>query len=201
MIKNSIIKLFVLFTLIGTILIGSTNSYFNDVDTLNSNTASAGCWGTTTTPELKYPTNGFTSDYIWSINPYFDWNDSVTCSSKTVSYIFEIYRYSNLSGLVYQSGLLNDSIIQNSAIFDISIIPGSYYWRVRSFDGDAWSDWSNTWTLNIPYLDLMPTSTPIPTFTPTPICTPIITTTDNTLITQLEINITSTPQPNDIILN
>jgi len=42
----------------------------------------------------------------------------------------------------FSSILINYSSPANSVFFDVNLVPGTYYWRVQSFNGDGSSSWS-----------------------------------------------------------
>jgi len=143
MIKISL-KLITILIFLGIIRIGTTNAYFVDSETSIGNTMTAGCWSGPAIPELIFPSNGYIAkvNSTWSLNPYMDWADSWACPNKQISYQYESYYDSNLNNLAYRSNMLSNSRIPAGGTAD-----GSYYWRVRAFDGDNWSGWSTVWLL------------------------------------------------------
>lgn len=154
--KLRIIKLVVLFLLLIIPQIGTSNAYYFDQATISGITVTAGCWSSPSKPTLIYPSNGYVANIgsDWLANPYMDWSDSWVCPDKTVSYQYESYYDSNLTNLAYRSiPLLNNSTIPAPGTSD-----GNYYWRVRAYDGEKWSDWSDVWLLTVDR-----TPAPVPT--------------------------------------
>lgn len=149
--------------LIGLNNIGLTNSSFVDTEVSAGNTFTAGCWAAPFKPTLLSPANGYVAKIgsAWLSDPYMDWSDSWVCPGKTVSYQYESYSDSGLTTLVYRSDpLLTDSRIPASGTPD-----GTYYWRVRAYDGGQWGDWSDVWLLTVDqhapdtFIDSGPTGT------------------------------------------
>jgi len=142
--KNITVKLLLLVIIIGSVQIKLTNSFFNDTKTLVGNTLTAGCWSPPEIPQLIYPANGYLAGPTsgWYLNPYQDWSDSWVCPGKSLTYQYESYLDASLTHLAYRSGPLTNSRIPAPGTPD-----GSYYWRVRAFDGDNWSGWSSVWLL------------------------------------------------------
>ncbi|MEX1112502.1 MAG: lamin tail domain-containing protein [Candidatus Andersenbacteria bacterium] len=107
-----------------------------------------GCWAKPTVPEHIYPPDGTTANLgsAWLDDPYVDWEDSIaTCPLSTaIQYQYQSYHDEALTSLAYQSGLLANSTIPAPNTPD-----GAYYWRVRSFDGYTYSDWSEPWLLTV----------------------------------------------------
>jgi len=145
--KTRIIKVIILIFLFSLTQIGFTNAYFFDKETSIGNTMTAGCWSPPSKPTLIYPSNGYVANAgsDWLANPYMDWNDSWVCPDKTVSYQYESYHDSGLTNLAYRS----NPLLTNSTIPAPGTPDGNYYWHVRAFDGEKWSEWSDTWLLTV----------------------------------------------------
>lgn len=141
--KTQLLTLLLVIT-IGTSLLAveDSSAYYSSSVIVSGVSLSMGCWAVPTTPTLISPAN----DYMaipgsdWIAHPLMDWSDSWVCPDKTVSYQYESYRDSGLSQLAYRSGLLSQSNIPAPGTPD-----GDYYWRVKAFDGEKWSDWSTVW--------------------------------------------------------
>ncbi len=148
--KNLLLKAYPLICLFLLMSIGSTNSYFNDSQSLLSNSISAGCWDSPSIPVLTYPSNGYTAfkDSEWDLNPYMDWSDSISCNGGAVTYQYESYHDEALTSLAYRSGWLSESMINAPGTPN-----GHYFWRVRASDGVDVSDWSNLSLLTVSRLE------------------------------------------------
>jgi len=145
--KIRIIKILSLIFLLGITRVDPTNSYFLDREVSTGNVVIAGCWSPPSAPTLIYPANGYVASASsdWLANPYMDWGDSWVCPDKTVSYQYESYRDSALTNLAYRS----NPLLVNSTIPAPGTPDGDYYWRVRAYDGEKWSEWSETWLLTV----------------------------------------------------
>lgn len=88
-------------------------------------------------PQLVFPYNNYTCD---STSILFQWNP-VTGSA---SYHFQIATDINFSTIVYQ----NNTLLNNQVLIS-SLTPGTYFWRVNSFDGFTSSPWSVVFKMNI----------------------------------------------------
>ena len=166
--KNLTIKIILVAILIGLTQIKITNSFYLDSEKSIGNILTTSCWTGPIAPELLSPSNGYIAGptSTWYLNPVMDWNDSWACPGKTVQYQYESYSDSGLTNRLYQSSLLNNSTISAAGTPD-----GSYYWRVRAFDGEYWSDWSGAWLLVVDSThveSLVSISEPTVTLSPTP---------------------------------
>jgi len=144
-IKERLFKLLVGLLIFSVPNIGVSGAYFTDQASITGNTVSTGCWAKPTTPQLVYPENNYFAGpgSEWLDNPYMDWSNSTTsCPGRTIAYQYESYHDEGLTSLAYRSGLLVQSMIPAPGTPD-----GTYYWRVRSYDGVNWSDWSEVWLL------------------------------------------------------
>lgn len=144
MIRNIFILIF--FSSILVLKINSTNALFSDTERATLKINSVICQGPPSIPQLSYPEDGYIAYPFtdWRLDPYMDWNDSWGCPGKIISYQYESYKDEDLTNLAYRSGWLNISEIPapNTPI-------GTYYWRVRAFDGELLSDWSEAWLLTV----------------------------------------------------
>ena len=124
----------------------TTEASLVDTELTTGNIMSAGCWSAPSVPNLIYPTNGYIANTssAWYSNPYMDWSDSWVCPDKVVTYQYESYLDSGLTTLAYRSGSLNNSRIDAPGTPD-----GTYYWRVRAYDSETWSEWSTTWVITV----------------------------------------------------
>jgi hypothetical protein len=134
---------------VSTSNIGFTNALFSDQEIISGNEISTGCWAAPTTPEHVYPLDETVAGTgsVWLGNPYMDWSDSeTTCPMNDVvmKYQYQSYHDEALTSLAYSSGLLGSSMIPAPGTPD-----GTYYWRVRSFDGHTYSPWSGAWLLTV----------------------------------------------------
>jgi len=138
--KKFLIKGLVLVIILSLPQLGVSMAYFSDTETSVGNTFSAGCWGDPSVPNLIYPDNGYVAGRgsDWLNNSYMDWSDSWVCPGKTVTYQYESYHDEELTSLAYVSGMLSDSMIPAAGTPD-----GTYYWRVRAYNGESWSGWSD----------------------------------------------------------
>jgi len=144
--KTLVLKLFLIVTLVGLTQTTTTNAYFSDNESITNTTFTTGCWSAPSVPSLIYPTNGYiaNSSSAWYLNPYMDWSDSVGCPDKVVTYQYESYLDSGLTNLAYRSGSLTNSRIDAPGTPN-----GTYYWRVRAYDSEKWSDWSTVWVITV----------------------------------------------------
>jgi len=144
--KTAILKLFLIVVIIGLTQTNPTNAYFSDNETISNVSVTSGCWASPSVPSLIYPTNGYiaNSSTPWYLNPYMDWSDSVGCPDKVITYQYESYLDSGLTILAYRSGSLNTSRIDAPGTPN-----GTYYWRVRAYDSEKWSDWSTVWVITV----------------------------------------------------
>ena len=144
--KTLVLKLFLIVTLVGLTQTTTTNAYFSDNESITNTTFTTGCWAAPSVPSLIYPTNGYIANIStpWYLNPYMDWSDSVGCPGKTITYQYESYLDSGLTNLAYRSGSLNNSRIDAPGTPN-----GTYYWRVRAYDSENWSDWSTVWVITV----------------------------------------------------
>jgi predicted ribosomally synthesized peptide with SipW-like signal peptide len=145
--KTRILKLLLAVVLFVLPQIGITYSYFTDEATVGQNVITAGCWVKPEAPRMAYPENNYVANLgsDWLTDSYMDWGDSVTtCPTGSITYIYESYHDSGLTSLAYQSPPLSSSIIPAPGTPD-----GTYYWRVKAFDGTTWSDWSEVWLLTV----------------------------------------------------
>lgn len=145
--KEKILKFLFFLLILGLTSAGYTNALFHSQTTILNNTFSTTCWVPPTIPQLIYPTNGYLANLgsDWLANPYMDWsNSSTTCPGGIIRYEYESYDDAGLASLAYRSGLLPESMIPAPGTPD-----GTYYWRVRTFDGSNWSDWSEVWLLTV----------------------------------------------------
>jgi len=144
--KTLVLKLFLIVTLVGLTQTTTTNAYFSDNESITNTTFTTGCWSAPSVPSLIYPTNGYiaNSSSAWYLNPYMDWSDSVGCPDKVVTYQYESYLDSGLTNLAYRSGSLTNSRIDAPGTPN-----GTYYWRVRAYDTENWSDWSTVWVITV----------------------------------------------------
>lgn len=131
--------------------IGLTGATFSDKANLADNEVSTGCWAAPTVPEQVYPSDETIAGIgsAWLDNPYMEWTDSTTtCPLGDVVLQYEYQSYHdvdlNLNSLAYSSGLLGASMIPAPGTPD-----GTYYWRVRAYDGHTYSAWSDTWLLTV----------------------------------------------------
>jgi len=145
---NRFLNIKLLFIILILILVNTkeTNAFYLDQETTVSNKMTAGCWSAPSVPSLIYPTNGYiaNSSTPWYLNPYMDWSDSVGCPDKVITYQYESYLDSGLTILAYRSGSLNNSRIDAPGTPN-----GTYYWRVRAYDSEKWSDWSTVWVITV----------------------------------------------------
>ncbi len=145
---NRFLNIKLLFIILILILVNTkeTNAFYLDQETTVSNKMTAGCWSAPSVPNLIYPTNGYiaNSSTAWYLNPYMDWSDSVGCPDKVITYQYESYIDSGLTTLAYRSGTLNNSRIDAPGTPN-----GTYYWRVRAYDTENWSDWSTVWIITV----------------------------------------------------
>jgi hypothetical protein len=143
--KEKLLLILLLLFFVGLSGAKPTNSYFSSIVTIGSSTFSTSCWEKPSIPDLIYPTNNYQafSGSEWLANPYMDSN-STNCSKGAIVYEYESYRDSGLSTLIYRSALLTTSTIPAPGTPD-----GTYYWRVRAFDGNSWSNWSSVWLLTV----------------------------------------------------
>jgi hypothetical protein len=149
--KFRLIKLAALLLLLVIPRIGASNAYFNDSTEITGISLATGCWAEPSKPILNYPSDDYVANVgsDWLNDPHMDWEDSRVCPDRTVSYQYESYHDSDLNDLAYRSDpLLTDSKITLSSVSD-----GTYYWRVRAYDGEKWSDWSDVWVLTIDRTD------------------------------------------------
>lgn len=144
-IKERLFKLIIAVLIFSLPNIGVSGAYFTDQAAITGNAVSTGCWAKPTTPQLIYPENNYFAapGSEWLNNPFMDWSDATTtCPGGVITYQYESYRDSSLTSLAYRSGVLTSSMIPAPGTPD-----GTYYWRVRSYDGTNWSDWSDVWLL------------------------------------------------------
>ncbi len=138
--KTRSFKLFFLIFFFFYFQIAPTNSYLVDAETSTGNTLTAGCWSAPYTPQLISPSDNLVTNII----PGFDWNDSWVCPDKIVSYEFEAYSDAELTNKILHYDSLANSNITISPLSD-----GLYYWRVRAYDGENWSNWSSARKLTV----------------------------------------------------
>lgn len=142
--KMLLIKIIFPLAILSLFNIDFTNAYFTDRESIGGVITAAGCWTGPSIPQLSYPEDGYIAyPYTnWRLDPYMDWNDSWACPGKILTYQYESYKDEDLTILAYRSGWLNISEIPapNTPI-------GTYYWRVRAYDGEQMSDWSEAWQL------------------------------------------------------
>jgi len=144
--KKFLIRGLILIIILSLPQLGTSMSYFSDIETTSGNTFTADCWATPSVPVLSYPTNPTYANAgsVWNLNPYMDWEDSTSdCPMATITYQYESYADSGLTNLRYQSGWLSDSMIPAPGTPE-----GTYYWHVRAKDqfGNM-SVFSTTWLL------------------------------------------------------
>lgn len=148
-----IIKLIIILLLVSSQVINHTNSFFIDTEKISNMNLKGGCWTPPSIPLLLFPLNGtiITDNSNWGVSPYFDWDDSKGCNGYIIRYQFELYSDQDLNSLVFRSGLIDSSSIPYP-----DYPTGIYFWRVRTFDGDRYSDWSEVWVLNYNVLRDLP---------------------------------------------
>ncbi len=144
--KKHILKIVMLAILAILPLTNSTGAYFSDQENLTGIKITAGCWAAPSVPSLVYPANGLIAGAgsEWLTNPYMDWENSSGCPGKTITYQYESYLDAGLTSLAYRSAMLSSSLIPAPGTPD-----GTYYWRVRAYDGEKWSEWSSVWLLTV----------------------------------------------------
>ncbi len=88
-------------------------------------------------PTLVSPSDGAT---ITDSTPSFDWSSV----SGADSYQIQVDDYSS-----FLTPIIDITTTSSGYAAPNSLEPGTYYWRVRTKQGTAWSDWSSTWTFTM----------------------------------------------------
>ncbi len=144
--KKRIIKLLLLFLVMGLRLISSTNSYFTDTATITGNSFSTGCWETPASAFLTAPTNN--SVFEEQSGGFYE--TAFTASSATsscpvaeITNTFKVYTDSALTTEYYSEGFPGDV----NKVLNLSA--GEYWWKVSSSDQYGNASDSAVWHLTV----------------------------------------------------
>ena len=96
-------------------------------------------------PVLLSPANAT----LTNRNVTFDWNDSTDDENDTITYDLLVDNDSDFnSPLIIKTSLINSTYKLN-VTESASLIEGTYYWKVRAFDGYEYSSYSSFWMFTV----------------------------------------------------
>ncbi|MBD3217692.1 MAG: hypothetical protein GF310_05395 [candidate division Zixibacteria bacterium] len=111
------------------------------------------------TPVLASPSDGATLD---NLTPVLTVNNSSDSDGDALTYSFQVSSNSSFTAIVAQTSDLSEG---GGSTTSWTVSPdlsngNSYYWRVRAYDGENYSAYSQTWAFNIDYTN--PNDPPTP---------------------------------------
>ena len=95
-----------------------------------------------TTPELVSPEN---EEVMSDTTPFFDWTESTDPDEDPITYELQVDNNAGFSSPEIQE----TSLLSSHYEAEQSLALGTYYWRVRAYDGTEYSDWSTIWSFTI----------------------------------------------------
>ncbi|MFP4568141.1 MAG: hypothetical protein ACLFN8_04300 [Candidatus Woesearchaeota archaeon] len=90
------------------------------------------------TPTLIYPENE--DEFFVNRTPNFNWTDITNPIAGPIMYEFQLSKNEQFTTLIYDEDITTNSNYQITAPLNFS----QYYWRVRAYNTEIYSEWSNT---------------------------------------------------------
>ena len=105
-----------------------------------------------TVPTPEEPADGA----MVETSPTIRWSSSYDNDGDTITYELQVDDKQQFDSPTTRS-------TQLTYIDDLTLVPGTYYWRVRAYDGKDYSNWSEVWSFTIEEQDTTPPTSNHPT--------------------------------------